>query len=69
MLLLISILSAISSIYRSAVDIITDCHTIVRKFGVAIDAEDIRAGCEMSVTPRSVALGFTNAPGSMAIAA
>jgi len=69
MLLLISVLSTVYGIYRSAVNIITYRHAAVCKFGVAVNAEDIRACREMSVTPSPARFRLTNAPAAVAIAA
>lgn len=67
MFLLIPKLSTVYTIYRSAVNIIAYRYTAIRKAAITVNTEYIRACREMSVTPRPITLGFTNAPGSMSV--
>ena len=69
MLLLISVLCAVCSVYTAAVDIVADSDAVVCELAVAVDAENIRDSRKVSVTPSPATLGFTNAPAAVAIAA
>tara|TARA_R110000868_G_scaffold230985_4_gene484288 strand:+ start:2368 stop:2607 length:240 start_codon:yes stop_codon:yes gene_type:complete len=67
MLLLISVLCAVCSVYTAAVDIVADSDAVVSEASVAIYAEDIRAARCVSTASRSAALGFTHPTTAVAI--
>ena len=66
---LISELRAICGTYTAAINIVANIDAVVGEASVAINAEDVGAAREVSITPKSATLGFTHAPASVAIAA